>query len=268
MDFYYKKLPLELFNELRPFPVSKVKPYQLLLAPVYVFLHKNSKFLALKGPLDFFTEQEMEKYSTYEVMYFHRSIELCTPFVIASKSVKDILSLESVDMIPSYELSDSVLRLIGPLWSSENKIEPYFINIFVDELCAPLGNKKMEEASLLDVDLFECALLQSSWAVFLALHLGYCNLNFLNKLRLNTFDSVMGFESYNGKNEEVEDLISIARSTLKSIETKVLYGNYFDKKNERVCKKMSSKINRIQNEVCVTGLKSATIFGKEGAFSG
>ena len=48
MDFYYKKLPLESFNELRPFPVTKVKPYQLLLAPVYVFLHKNSKFLALR----------------------------------------------------------------------------------------------------------------------------------------------------------------------------------------------------------------------------
>ena len=61
MDFRSKKLPPEAADQLRACPVESVKPYVAMPAPVYIYLRANAKFVSVKGPLDFFTPDELAR---------------------------------------------------------------------------------------------------------------------------------------------------------------------------------------------------------------
>ena len=55
MDFSRKKLPPDAAEKMRNCPIHSVQPYALMIAPAYVYMKVNKKFVAVKAPLDFFT---------------------------------------------------------------------------------------------------------------------------------------------------------------------------------------------------------------------
>jgi hypothetical protein len=194
MDFSKRKLPKEAAESMRICPIDTVKPYAMMLAPVYAYMKLNEKFVSVKAPLDFFTPGELDKLRTFEAFHLPAFVDTVLPFRSAARSVRALLSWspelsvkgprkDLVALPPaSYELSDAVLRIVGPLWSSQAKVEPFFVAAFVNELCELLPAESLTTARDRSFDLYENAVLGSSWAVFLALHLGYVDLAFLNRL--------------------------------------------------------------------------------------
>jgi len=73
MDFRQRKLPKEAAINLRISPIASVKPYALMIAPVYVFMRVNEKFVSVKAPLDFFTPEELERLKSFESFFFQPS---------------------------------------------------------------------------------------------------------------------------------------------------------------------------------------------------
>src|SRR5690606_18653479 len=97
---------------------------------------------------------------------------------------KSSLRFPEVTLPPApYELSDAVLRLIGPLWGDGSGIDPFFVSAFAEELCGPIPGERLVAMRERSVERFEEAVFSSSFSVFIALHLGYTELEFLKDLR-------------------------------------------------------------------------------------
>src|SRR5690349_1459794 len=71
MDFTDKKLPKEAIHNLISVGIEDISPYSLLFVPTYIFLKENEKFIAVRAPLDFFTESDLEKLRSQKYLYFH-----------------------------------------------------------------------------------------------------------------------------------------------------------------------------------------------------
>ena len=127
------------------------------------------------------------------------------------------LKRERIILSPaSYELSDAALRLLAPLWEPGSRIDPFFVTLFAERLCEPLPRELIQETRDRSVDAFERALLRSSWAVFLALHLGYMDLSFLKRLRLQVFREIaQGQPLPQNPRSKLGELIRVATLSLK-----------------------------------------------------
>lgn len=289
MEFNHPKLPKEAASKLRICPIHTVKPYALMLAPVYVFMRRNEKFVAVKSPLDFFTTKELQRLAPLESFFFPEFVDSVLPFRSAARAVRALLSwqphagfspkgelsIENSPLPPApYELSDAILRIIGPLWGrraasasapADLAIEPFFISVFANELCDPLPPDVLvssRDRSLID---FERALFESGWAVFFALHLGYSDLAFLNELRIRILErSVNGTPVGQNDNGELDEIIALASESLAAKGLHALSGTYFSARPERVSQKLASRMKRIATEFIGSSTDFATIFGEKG----
>lgn len=270
MDFTQRKLPREAFDALWRTPVSMIQPYALMTAPVYVYLRKNEKFLAIKGPLDFFTTAEIERIRELDSVYLHKFFEVSEPFQQAARSVRALLTLsQSADasqkpIPPGYEISDGVLQLVGPLWGKKAVIEPFFIAIFVDTLCDPLSSDLMISVREKSIADFEKAMLLSSWAVFIALHIGLCELTYLNNLRARVIEEVLTGQSPEHDYSETDEVIRLALDTLPQQKIQVIEANMLGKRASRLAGKLAGRLDRIVSELVGPRTPSASVYGKGG----
>ncbi len=192
----------------------------------------------------------------------------------------------SPDALPPapYETSDAVLRVLGPLWGNINPeeknpaIEPYFTAIFTNEFCDFLPEDVLRETRERDVNSYEWAILRSSVAVFLALHLGYCTKEFLNSLRLRVFqETVKNASLIQSTNrfttsqteellytQEVEELIDLVFQIIHEPNAKLVGADWFAQRNERTAKKIASRLSRIKNQFMDPKRAPSTIYGPEG----
>jgi hypothetical protein len=283
MEFTRKKLPKDALGQLCQLSIHTVQPYALMLAPIYVLLKENEKFVSVKAPLDFFVPDELTRLSPYENFYLPDLVISILPYREAGARVKAILSwkrapkdkrdgsfLASVQLPPPpFEVSDAVLKILGPLWWDQGEqgagVEPYFITIFVNELCELLPSEKLLYAREKDSENFEQALLKSSWVVFLALHLGYYNLDFLNELRLRVFQEVVDekLPSLVTRNE-VEELINIVHLYFRSSTLRLFKGDFFSSRIEKVSRKLASRLERIKAEMLSRNSSPPSIYGEKG----
>ncbi|HTL11581.1 MAG TPA: hypothetical protein VL588_03790, partial [Bdellovibrionota bacterium] len=208
--------------------MDSVKPYALMPAPVYVYLRRNGKFLSVKAPMDFFTPEELQRFRGYEHFFMPKSVDAIADLRTAGRRVRALMLWDPTSkqfgpetgqtrMAPApFELSDAVIRILGGLWTSECKVRPFSVTILVDEICDVLPAELLLRARDEDVIRFETALFRSSWVVFLALHLGFCDLKFLNRLRERAF--VAGFEGSNpfAAHPELDELYQLASLSLES----------------------------------------------------
>lgn len=268
MDFNRKKLPREAAEKLRARPIHQIQPYVLMPAPVYAFLNLNEKFVSVKAPLDFFIPDELEQLASLHQLYFPEFVDSLEPFKSAGRNVRKLLNLwqnsRSVLAPAAYELADAILKIVGPLWSPHGEIEPFFIAIFNNELLDPLSNQQLVEARDRSIDLFEDALIISSWAVFLALHLGYTDLPFLESLRSRIFKDVSMGKSSSSEYVPMHELLSAALMVVKGRGDRVVRGDAFSFMPGRVAEKMASRMVRIHEQFLKNNIKVATIFGEEG----
>lgn len=277
MRFKERKLPANAALRLKRCPVSTVSPYAPMIVPVYVLMKRNKKFICVKGPLDFFEPAELERLKPLENLFVPSFIESAQPFQKAARAVKALLqwtprastaSAGHFPMVPlspsSFELSDSILRILGPLWGQGIQIEPYFMSIFASELCGLLDQKLLIEAKSKDVESYELALIKSGCAVFLAFHLGYRQLDFLNELRASFFKESV-FEGASFANDEILELSHLINEWIFEPECTGISQMHFQDRPEKVAQKLLSRIQRIEKELLPPhDTWSASIFGPKG----
>lgn len=268
MEFSQKKLPPEAASFLRNTPIGDVSPYELMLAPVYVFLKRNAKFVSVKAPLDFFTKEDLEKLGPYESFFFTPFVDRSIPFAAAGRRIRALLKLE--ELPPPYEVSDAVLRLMGPLWSTLGDdevslgVEPFFVAVLVNETCEPLRPEVLLQARDEHIDSYEWALLRSSWCVFMALHLGYCDLAYLSALREEAFMRSVSGDLQKTLQNEREQLLRTMLETFDSPDIRVLTTVILDGRSDRVSQKFISRLGRVREELVNPATPLPTVFGEGG----
>ncbi len=281
MDFSKKKLSIDKVNELHRVDIETVQPFSLMLTPVYVYLRRNEKLLSLKGPLDFFTQDELNRLRPCEHFYFSKFIESVVPFRKAGLNVREALNWKALSLnttsdsvseytlspIP-YVLSDKIIQIIGPLWwdrgNGDPGIEPFLVSAFVNEVCETLPTDKLLRARDLSVQEYERGILLSSWTIFLALHLGYCDLVFLNQLRSDVFDATVFGKKIERKDLEIKDLILFSKDTYERASLHAIESRDFLARSEKIAHKLVSRLNRISKEFVSRGETVPSIFGERG----
>jgi hypothetical protein len=253
MEFSQRKLPKEAAPNLRICPIQSVRAFALMLAPVYVYMEKNEKFVAVKAPLDFFTPEELERLKPFQKFFLPEFVDHALPYREAGRSVRALLlwerdggNLKEATLAPApYEVSDATFRIIASLWGEGTRVEPFFIATFVNELCDVLDGALLKAARDLDVKRYEEAVFLSSWSVFLSLHLGRCSLEYLNCLRLAIFRATVSGETPVWREDEVE-LIELARASLEAGAYRSTTGDFFDSREERLAQRLSSRMRRVK----------------------
>ena len=267
MEFNNRKLPVEAAKVLRNLPISGVKPFVPLFSPVYVYLPRNKKFLSVKGALDFFTPEDLARYAPFQSVFVHQDDKETLPVSDAAHKVRSLLKLvekdyekeawEGTDKYPQvklppapFEVSDAALKVIGPLWTSSDgskvSIDPLTVLVFVQELCDPIPGELLQEASVKSVENYERAYFRSSWAVFLALHLGYCELKYLNKLRARVFLETQEVIYKKSISNETDELITHATEVISNGKIETLTPEMWTQKRSRVSQKLESRLRRIK----------------------
>jgi hypothetical protein len=246
-----------------------------MLAPVYVFMKRNAKFVAVKGPLDFFSADELERLKTFELFYFPEFIDLILPFRQVARRVKTLLKWDPINnskpLPPApYEMSDGVLRIVGPLWSPLKSLESFFVSAFSDELCEVLPGDELQAARDLDLVQFERAVFISAWMVFLFLQLGVMDLTYLSNLRIEAFrqslgTATRGFESGSDEHELFLILNDFFRG--ERIEQALGLG-YFKTRQERIARKIASRMNRVAEHLIDPLAPQVSIKGERGFVHG
>lgn len=263
MDFEQKKLSQEAEGDLHAIPLAEVRPYTLIFTPAYVHMRINQKFVSVKGPLDFFLPEELAKLSRFETLFFAKELEGVTPFLKAGARVRSLLKDNPADELkaPPFVISDAILRAVAPLWTSAPGgesllIAPLNISAFVNELCDGFAPELLVRARDVDVQLFDTALLRSSWAVFAALHLGHLELRFLSRLRDRVFHSSLYGVAEDAEQSVGKDLETLANFSYETIFTGAvttgvcpILSDAFespDPKDSKLMQKMESRMKRVQ----------------------
>lgn len=278
MDFTRRKPSRDSMDRLYRIKIDTVKPFALMLAPVYLWLGANEKFISVKAPLDFFTADELNRLKGFQYFYLPESAGSVLPFRQAAHQVRALLRIKpkrpmaltsqaqfpSVPLSPApYEVSNEVLKLIGPLWWEFSEeitgIEPFLVTAFTNELCELIPEAKLFAARELDTRKYDWALLCSSWTVFLALHLGYCDYAYLNSLRLKAFDQTLDGVALGGG----DDLIQLAYEVLRQ-NPKQITNEDFSKRGDLLSQKISSRLIRISRELVGKGDAPPTVYGEGG----
>jgi hypothetical protein len=264
MDFPDKKPTKEMLNQLYRVQIDTIRPYSIMIAPAYLYIAADEKFIPVKSKYDFFMANELERMKYYKYFFYDDSITASLPFRDAGRRARKILATlyervlrhdqtpypESNLPSPEFEIFDEMVKILGPLWKShpENgmEIDPGQIVIFISEVCDLFPSDKISYAREKNMSGFLLALQRSSWAVFLALHLGYCELEFLNNLRIRVFDENVKGDLTPKKETEIDEVISLANSSIKDIHRHSVFSSFFRNRLGRVSQKIESRLDQIR----------------------
>ena len=229
MLFEDRKLEIDSADELLSCRISTVKPYVLMLAPVYVFMKRNEKFVAVKAPLDFFTPEELESFSNYSTFHLPKSVAAITPVQTSARVVRGIFSkLDAVFPPPQFEIARESMKILRRIWGAEERVDFFSMAIFTDELCGALPSSALLHGRDTAVVRHDLGLLLSGALIFVLSHLGWGDLSFLRSLREEVYRRCVEGEDFHSPRFEWEgiarDLIllcsesrSLSRETLARI---------------------------------------------------
>ena len=272
----HKLLKDQAASTMRKVPVRLFKPYALMIAPVYTLLERNEKFVAVKAPLGFFSPRELEKFGGIAEFYLPSFVGRIEPFQKAGEQVERLLGLTEVQKLRTsegekespvplspFQLSDAVLQALGPLWGSDQRIEPFFLVFFSEEVCNPLDEKRVADASEADVARFELAVLRASLAVFIALHLGVFNRTLLTRLRDRVFDETAAGAETSRNLQQSDLIVALAHRLLPDGEVTELKPDAFDG-SDAVSRKIRARLERVTKEMTAHAPAAASLFGEGG----
>ena len=282
MENIQKKLPGEAVNGMIQLQMDLIQPYSLMWTPAYVFFKANDKLLLIKRPLDFFTEHELRAISPYQVLYFSRYFSEIIPIQEKGKKLRKALLLgsglqKSATLLmsdedslspTSFELSDYALRSAASLWLKGEgdglSIEPFLVAVFVNQVCDALPSEKLLKAREASIFRFSNAILKSSWVVFLALHLGYCHLSFLNRLLNQIFDDCMQEVAFESCKNELDELVQFTFAHPNFETFSFIKSDVFMNRAEKVAQKIDQRLKRVSQELLKSESKPPSIYGVKG----
>jgi hypothetical protein len=281
MEFRLRKLPVGAASTLRSCPVSSVRPYVAMPAPVYVYFPRNEKFVAVKAPLDFFTPEELGKWGSLEMFFLPETVDRTLVFREAAVQVRSILAWKPSGADEStperepapYEVSDAILRILGKLWcplgnnypelKGKAGIESFFVAIFATEFCDGLPAEMLRAERDRDVDCYDRSIIFSSWMVFLALLLGYFELSFLNTVRTASFQGTSTLASA-GLPTEIVRLAAFLERALGQSSHRVLTIEMLADGGEPVVEKLKSRLARVQGGLMNRYFFAPSMYGETG----
>lgn len=254
MHAYARKLPPHVADHLRKCTIASVSPYALMPTPTYVFMPKNKKFVSIKSPLDFFAPEELERLKPFGEFYVPAFIDQVSPFRSAGISAKSILTWKDdkndLGLVP-YEASNSLLRVIAPLWGSAMRVDSLCLTVFCNELFDSLPEEIIRKDQQSDIEQFETALFRSSLSVFLALHLGYPDIEGLRDLRDSWFS--IGREP---KDRLLSGVKQISKELVESSTKRFVEPDQFKPVEGPLKCKLFNRMMRIKQEVLNGSLRS------------
>jgi|GEM_PF-6165884 len=219
MLFDAKKLELEAADELFQCRIATVKPYVLMLSPIYVFMKRNQKFVSVKAPLDFFTPSELETLAPYEDFFIPKNVSAVSGFQTAAKISREMIRAANAGFPPApYELSDQLIRVLGPLWGKSLRVSAFCSAIFADEFCGPIEPQELLLGRDTAVVQHEKGLLLSGMLIFTLVHLGWNDSDLLMKLRSEVYSRTIRGEEWEGASQAWE---FIARDVSRLIDLRV-----------------------------------------------
>jgi len=113
--------------------------------------------------------------------------------------------------------------------------------------------------------------LRSGWAVFLALHLGYCDLPFLNQLQQRVFDASftgIGIPSV-GRAADVDELLEVVWASMGPDAAAAVKGEVFAGHPGRSAQKVAQRLQRVLHEAMIHEAEPVpTIYGERGFADG
>jgi len=224
MLFDSKKLEIDSAEELFQCRINTVKPYALMLGPVYVFMKRNEKFVSIKSPLDFFTPEELASFQRFEAFYLPKAVSEVSGYQTAAKLVREIIKASETGFPPApFEVSDEVIKVIAPAWGKSVEISPFCAAIFTDEFCGSLSPEDLNYGREFAVVRHDLGLLLSGFLIFALIHLGWFDLEQLKKIRTETYSRTIRGEEWTepknyweGMNRDLIQLLD-SRSFLSSI---------------------------------------------------
>jgi hypothetical protein len=280
MDFTDRKLPKSAAGELKRVTFESISPYVPVFAPVYVFMKRNEKFLGIKSPLDFFTPSDLEKLKAYDCVYVPRKVfDQVSAFQDAGRRVKTLLfekplevakgkqdsAYPEVKLPPSgFEVSDTVIRVLGPIWGKKLRIEPFFLAAFVEDLCSPLPENSVLPARERDIEAYESGVLRAALAVFIAIHLGFCSKSFLDELRTKVFRRFALSEVQNYSAFDLSEIEEITALLIRSSVEREIDGNAVRALDGIVAARFASRLDRVRDQLIKSSPFQGSIYGPEG----
>jgi hypothetical protein len=263
MLFEDKKLQLESIDKLIQCPVYTIEPFALMLAPAYVLMKLNQKLVSVKAPLDFFTDDELQRLKTNEVVYFPKFVKSSVRFQTAARLIKKILTIKQSELSPaSFEISKESFSVLSELWGKQIQVEPFFMAIFADEFCKPLDQEKMLWARENAVIKHDNGLLLSGASVFMALHLGWYDIDQLNEFRKSIYERTVEGEEWLNPKSELELIVSELNKTLKA--DKAINLENLKLNSSEWSNKLAARLQFLKNKNTNFIYLSASIYGEEG----
>lgn len=264
MDFSVRKFPIRDTERLVKVPVRDLEPYSLLRGPAYVLMRRNERYLAVRGPLDFFTPEDLERLQSSNVIYFTSFVELADPYEQAGRAIRRILlwldETASHPVIP-FERSDAVVRVLGPLWSADLQMEPFFATLLVEELLGALPSDLLLRVRNGSLAQYDKRLLEASGVVLLLLLLGEADIGHLRRCRQEVF------EGLTPKHRWALDALNVIRSRDRAHLLTAWKWSDWDPSIPLVAR-LQSRMNRISLKLAKPYLELPTVFGKKGFLIG
>lgn len=200
MVFSHQKLKKEAIDHLRKVSHKLFSPRVLLYSPVYVFLERNEKFISIKMPFQFFTEDELAKFARFKNFFLpndvikldhvrHRGVTIRNALTMTERvSVRAVDSVVDVSLDPApWEVAPVVLAECKMLWAESESLSFEAISVLIDEICGPIESKLLSEKFDQNIVQAEHSVWLANLAVLTGLHLGYVDLRYLRRLRRSVY---------------------------------------------------------------------------------
>jgi hypothetical protein len=214
MSLKERTLEVTEIEEMFQCRISTVKPFVLMLAPVFVLMKKNEKLVCVKAPFDFFTADELINLGRYETFYLPKSVKDTVRFQTVAKIHRALFTVKpgTLSRAP-FETSNEVIKSVVALWGDHLAIEPFAAAIYADELCGGLDSEAMISGRDQQVVWHEVGVLLAGAMTLILVHLGWHNLERLKAFRMEVYRRTVNGERWTNPANEWElvacDLISL-----------------------------------------------------------
>ncbi|MBL7716023.1 MAG: hypothetical protein JNL01_11215 [Bdellovibrionales bacterium] len=253
-----KKLPPEAASDLRSEPIRVNQAYELTWSAVYVFLKRNQKFVAVKGPKDFFTPEELQKLAPFEVFftpkrsteidYYQEKGRLLRRYL---ESVWDVEQKLASDPDPkeeppaSFEVSANTMEKICEVWGTKRTLMNWEIVAYIDSVCRGVPGELWLRLREISIQQFDEILYRSSWVLFFALHLGYTDIDFLNRYRTELFKRALGDSAEDLISPELDEVEKLVNTWLGKTPEGLSSSEIMENWDSRVAQKISFRLDQV-----------------------
>lgn len=249
MYFSQRKLTIEALPSLRICPVGSIRPFALMMGPVYVYMERNEKFVSVKAPMDFFTAPELEKIASVQNVFLPSFVENLVYFRDVGIEIRRLMEYQDADTkmgLPPELLSFKVLEQLFQMWGKDFTIETYALLVFINEFSEIIPGEILRKARDEDIDRFELALLRAAMAAFLAFHLGYLNRTHLSQFRLETFQLSFSGQLLTSPSTELAWVRAKVFQVIESPSKESISAQDFCDKSSRASLKLAERFEQIR----------------------